>query len=274
MPASHSTMIVFQGLVLGLLVSPGFSDKGKVPRGFEFFEPVRPPRALQVMAHRGAMRQAPENTARALELSIADTCRMGRGRRPAHQGRPARALPRRSARRQDRRHGPGTRPNTGRAAGPRCRHRSSPHDSPARASSRWPKGSSWRGAGSTSISIARMIDPAKLARDVIAAGMEHQVVIYDTPAGAQGDSRGRDPGTRPDDQVAPPIWHHALGRRGTTRRGRDRRRRRHARGLPRVQESRDQGRRPKRSARTTGPKSGTAWRPPEWIGFRPISPRR
>ena len=26
------------------------------------------------------------------------------------------------------------------------------------------------------------IDPAKLASDVIAAGMEHQVVIYDTPA--------------------------------------------------------------------------------------------
>ena len=39
---------------------------------FPFFEPVQPPRAIQVMAHRGAMNQAPENTARALEFSIAD----------------------------------------------------------------------------------------------------------------------------------------------------------------------------------------------------------
>jgi glycerophosphoryl diester phosphodiesterase len=43
------------------------------PGGFPFFEPVRPPRTLQVMAHRGAAGLAPENTARALEASIADT---------------------------------------------------------------------------------------------------------------------------------------------------------------------------------------------------------
>src|SRR5262249_54977975 len=41
--------------------------------GFPFFEPVQPSRSLQVMAHRGAARLAPENTARALEASIADT---------------------------------------------------------------------------------------------------------------------------------------------------------------------------------------------------------
>ena len=40
--------------------------------GFEFFEPVRPPRAFQVMAHRGMMRQAPENTRPALERVIED----------------------------------------------------------------------------------------------------------------------------------------------------------------------------------------------------------
>jgi glycerophosphoryl diester phosphodiesterase len=39
---------------------------------FPFFEPVQPPRLLQVMAHRGASGMAPENTARALEASIAD----------------------------------------------------------------------------------------------------------------------------------------------------------------------------------------------------------
>jgi glycerophosphoryl diester phosphodiesterase len=41
--------------------------------GFPFFEPVQPHRSLQVMAHRGATGLAPENTAHALEASIADT---------------------------------------------------------------------------------------------------------------------------------------------------------------------------------------------------------
>jgi glycerophosphoryl diester phosphodiesterase len=39
---------------------------------FPFFPPVQPPRRVQVMAHRGARDQAPENTAAALERSIAD----------------------------------------------------------------------------------------------------------------------------------------------------------------------------------------------------------
>jgi len=39
---------------------------------FEFFEPVVPPRSFQVMAHRGALQQAPENTAPALERCVQD----------------------------------------------------------------------------------------------------------------------------------------------------------------------------------------------------------
>lgn len=42
------------------------------PAAFEFFEPVQPPRAFQTMVHRGMMRQAPENTAPAIELAIRD----------------------------------------------------------------------------------------------------------------------------------------------------------------------------------------------------------
>jgi glycerophosphoryl diester phosphodiesterase len=42
-------------------------------RTFPFFEPVQPARSLQAMAHRGAAGLAPENSARALEASIADT---------------------------------------------------------------------------------------------------------------------------------------------------------------------------------------------------------
>ena len=40
---------------------------------FEFFEPVQPPRAVQVMAHRGAAGQAPENTRPALYRCFEDT---------------------------------------------------------------------------------------------------------------------------------------------------------------------------------------------------------
>lgn len=40
--------------------------------GFEFFQPLTPPRRCQVMAHRGQSRQAPENTAPAIEHAIRD----------------------------------------------------------------------------------------------------------------------------------------------------------------------------------------------------------
>ncbi len=70
-------MTMFQNVFLAILLLPAGAARETAPStppsGFAFFEPVTPPRALQVMAHRGAMRQAPENTARALELSIADT---------------------------------------------------------------------------------------------------------------------------------------------------------------------------------------------------------
>ena len=68
-----STIVSHTGVLLAFLALPGGTDGGTAPPSFAFFEPVSPPRAIQVMAHRGAMRQAPENTARALELSIADT---------------------------------------------------------------------------------------------------------------------------------------------------------------------------------------------------------
>lgn len=44
-----------------------------VQKRFEFFETVTPPRTLQAMAHRGAASRAPENTAAAIERSIADS---------------------------------------------------------------------------------------------------------------------------------------------------------------------------------------------------------
>ena len=51
-----------------LAVCPGLAGAA----GFPFFEPVQPPRAVQVMAHRGASGQAPENTRAALNQCIED----------------------------------------------------------------------------------------------------------------------------------------------------------------------------------------------------------
>src|SRR5262245_23106455 len=57
-------------LFLALLLAP--ARNASPAEGFAFSQPVRPPRGLQVIAHRGAMTQAPENTSAAIEFSIAD----------------------------------------------------------------------------------------------------------------------------------------------------------------------------------------------------------
>ncbi|MBL7650004.1 MAG: glycerophosphodiester phosphodiesterase family protein [Candidatus Hydrogenedentes bacterium] len=57
-----SIRLFHYGLALFLLAGGGAAA--------EFFEPLQPPRAFQVMVHRGAMLQAPENTAPALERCI------------------------------------------------------------------------------------------------------------------------------------------------------------------------------------------------------------
>src|ERR1700751_3246967 len=55
--------------------------------GFPFFEPVQPPRAVEVVAHRVGAGLAPEGTARALEASIADTVEWAEGTvRPTRDG--------------------------------------------------------------------------------------------------------------------------------------------------------------------------------------------
>jgi glycerophosphoryl diester phosphodiesterase len=52
-----------------LLAAPaGAAD----PAFFPFFEPVQPPRAVQVMAHRGLAIAAPENTRRAIDMCVED----------------------------------------------------------------------------------------------------------------------------------------------------------------------------------------------------------
>ena len=62
------TLVLWWGIVLGSVAAAAEGDRPAFP----FFEPVRPPRAIQVMAHHGAMAPAPQNTSRELELSIAD----------------------------------------------------------------------------------------------------------------------------------------------------------------------------------------------------------
>ena len=40
--------------------------------GFEFFQPISPPRRCQVMAHRGQLHQVPQNSAAAIEHAVDD----------------------------------------------------------------------------------------------------------------------------------------------------------------------------------------------------------
>lgn len=54
---------------IGLLLGGLLSGAGET---FSFFEPVHPPRSFQVMAHRGEAHQAPENTRPALQRCIED----------------------------------------------------------------------------------------------------------------------------------------------------------------------------------------------------------
>jgi glycerophosphoryl diester phosphodiesterase len=52
--------------------APSAAGGASAPVFFPFFEPLTPPRPVQVMAHRGLASAAPENTARAVEMSIED----------------------------------------------------------------------------------------------------------------------------------------------------------------------------------------------------------
>jgi glycerophosphoryl diester phosphodiesterase len=174
------TTTVFPGLLFVFVLLPGGPDEGGSRRGFDFLEPVRPPRALQVMAHRGAMGQAPENTAPALEHSIADTVEWvevdvrltkdgqhvlfhddqlgsktdGAGRVSDQTLDELRAL------------------DAGKKYAPRFAR--------TRILALTEGLDLCRGRVNLYLDC-KEIDPAKLARDVIAAGMERQVVIYDTP---------------------------------------------------------------------------------------------
>jgi glycerophosphoryl diester phosphodiesterase len=161
--------------------------------GFAFFEPVRPPRTLQVMAHRGLMRHAPENSARAIELAIADGFEWVeidvRLTKDGHH-----------VVFHDERLDPKT------SGSGRLRETTLAEVRGLDAGSAFAR----RFAGTRIVTLAealelargkvnvyldcKEIDPGLLARDVAAAKMEAQVVIYDTPdvlarvrAAARGD---------------------------------------------------------------------------------------
>jgi glycerophosphoryl diester phosphodiesterase len=60
-------------LLLLLFAGMGLIGPAETARNRPFFEPINPPRRVQAMAHRGASRQAPENSAPAIEFCIADS---------------------------------------------------------------------------------------------------------------------------------------------------------------------------------------------------------
>lgn len=148
---------------------------------FSFFEPVRPPRTLQVMAHRGAMMRAPENTRPALDASIADgvewvevDVRLTRDGHHVlfHDGELDGKTDAKGA------------------VGDRTLAELRNVDAGARFARRFvgerlltlEEGLRLaRGRVNLYLDCKR-VEPARLARDVLAAGMAAQVVVYDNPA--------------------------------------------------------------------------------------------
>jgi glycerophosphoryl diester phosphodiesterase len=63
--------MVRRALISSCLVAL-LASVGLAAQGFPFFEPVKPPRPFEVMVHRGAAAQAPENTRPALQRCIDD----------------------------------------------------------------------------------------------------------------------------------------------------------------------------------------------------------
>ena len=171
---------MFTGMLLAFLLVPSAAEGRFARPGFDFFEPVRPPRALQVMAHRGAMRQAPENTAPALERSIADTVEWVEvDVRLSKDGQHVLLHDDQVSNKTD---GMGwVRDQT--LAELRAL------DAGTKFAARYARTRILTLAEGLELARGRVnlyldckeIDPAKLASDVISAGMERQIVIYDTP---------------------------------------------------------------------------------------------
>lgn len=72
MTACLFIMASMMNLPFPILGGHAVADQAQSVAFFDFFQPVTPPREFQAIAHRGMMRQAPENTRPAIELAIED----------------------------------------------------------------------------------------------------------------------------------------------------------------------------------------------------------
>jgi len=167
-------IVLFAPLVMALAGS-----ESQAPE-FPFFEPLRPPRPLQVMAHRGARGHAPENTAAALEFSIGDTVEWVEvDVRLTKDGRHVLLHDTELDRVTD-------------GSGP-VRDRTLEELRALDAGSKFARRFSrervltleeglTRARGRVNLYLdCKDVDPAGLAREVLAAGMGRQVVVYDKP---------------------------------------------------------------------------------------------
>lgn len=171
---------MYFAILIAILLRPVEVTAAHNPSSFAFFEPVTPPRAVQVMAHRGAMRQAPENSARAIELSIADTFEWVEV--DVRLTKDGQHVLYHDARLNDKTDGSGA-----------VRERTLAELKTVDAGKKF----ALRFTGTRILTLAeglalargrvnlyldcKDIDPALLAREVLDAKMEHQVVIYDAP---------------------------------------------------------------------------------------------
>ena len=65
-------LVMVMNLPLSSSANDAMASPSRNVSPFEFFQPLTPPRAFQTIAHRGMMTQAPENTRPAIEMAIED----------------------------------------------------------------------------------------------------------------------------------------------------------------------------------------------------------
>ena len=173
-------MSVLPGLLVTFLLCAAETDRGTAPESFAFFEPVIPPRALRVVAHRARRARRREIARGALELSIADTVEwVAVDVRQTKDGQLVLFGDDQLGDKTD---------GTGRICD-RTLAEIGALDAGSKFAPRFAGMRILTLTGGLQLARGRVnlclnckeIDPAQLARDVIAAGMEHQVVIHDSP---------------------------------------------------------------------------------------------